>query len=217
MKKLLLLLLLCSPIEAATLATDNFNRADADVGANWASPANGWLIVSNVAVPETLGSDCIAAYDAGITWPADQYSQAKVTVTGTAGSPGVVVRTTAATDTLYWAVVNHGASNNVEVGRKVSGAYTFIASRTTTWVDGDVLRLEVSGTGAARILKVFKNGTQLGANIADASGGIDSGKPGIGYSSSATAASVDDWEGGSLTAASSVVPIIMSQRRRRSQ
>lgn len=179
---------------------DNFNRANENPMPNWLSTGNNFVVVSNAAAPSTLGSDCMSVYDGGITWPVDQYCQAKITVTGTLGGgrgPGVIVRGDASVNTNYRAVVDHAASNNVEVQRIVAGVYTQLATRTTTWVDGDVLRLEVTGTGASRVLKVFRNGTQLGANIADASGGIDAAnRPGLGYSSSETSASIDDWEAG---------------------
>lgn len=226
MKKLFvfLLLLLFSPkvLSAATLATDNFNRADQSNMTNWLNTADHWQVVSNTSTPTSFGSDALSVYDGSVSWPADQYSQAKLTVTSTLGGgrgPGVVVRAVTTGPSYYRAVLDHAASNNVEVGRMVSGTYTVLTNRTTTWVDGDVLRLEVTGTGASRVLKIFRNGTQLGADIADASGGIDAAnRPGLGFSSSVTSASADDWEGGSMAAGGTVVPVLVSsQRRRRNQ
>ena len=46
-------------------------------------------------------------------------------------------------------------------------------------------------------LQIFLNGTQVGADVTDNS--IASGSAGIAYSSTATSAAIDDWEGGPVT------------------
>lgn len=190
----------------AIIASDAFNRANTtgpDLGANWTNIAaggfatNGFQIVSNHVEPTSLGSDK-GAFWSGDVFPADQYSQVKVTVTGTGANAGVGPAVRMASDgTCYWAVVNKAASNNVVVGRKLAGTYATVGSglRTTTWVDGDTLRLEVQGS----TLRVYQNGVQLGADMTDTN--IVSGPAGIAYSSSTTVAQVDDWEGGNFAAA----------------
>lgn len=203
---ILLLIVFCRSVGAATLATDNFNRADAaDLGAAWdvQTGTQPWKILTNAVTPNSLGSDS-EENNNSVTWPDDQYSQAKITVTSTtAGDRGAGVMCRAATGawTNYRLVVSHAASANVNLSRRVAGTRTALANRTVTWVDGDVLRLEVTGTGANIVLKIFQNGSQLGADVADASGGIDSGRAGITYSSSTSApTTLDDWEGGSIVA-----------------
>ena len=188
----------------AVLATDDFNRANTtgpDLGANWTNVGapffadNGYQIVSNTAQPTTFGSDKLEYYS-GASFPANQYSQAKVTVTGTTGGTGlgVSVRSSSA-GTCYRVVVSKAVANNVVVGRVIAGVFATIDAFTATWVDGDVLKLEAQGTR----LRVFQNGVQLDIDFFDTN--IASGQPGIAYSSTTTAGSLDDWEGGTLSSA----------------
>lgn len=188
------------------IAYDNFDTADADLaGANWGvrDPAGGlgWDIVSNKIQPHTYAGDRANVYTSG-TFANNQYAQAVVAgVTGTGGpGVGVAVRMTPtnltlnANTTYYAACVNAAASNNVTVFRVVADAFTQITQRTQAFSDGDMLRLEASGT----TLRVFRNGVQLGADITDAN--IASGSPGVAYNSTITAGTLDDWEGGDITA-----------------
>jgi hypothetical protein len=71
-------------------------------------------------------------------------------------------------------------------------------SRTTTWVDGDTIRLEITGIGSTTTLIVYQNGAQLGAAISDTGAALTGGKPGIFHStgSGITVSTVNDWEGG---------------------
>lgn len=194
----------------AIIASDDFNRANTtgpDLGTNWTNVSsggfagNGFQIVSNHAEPTTLSSDKLEMYT-GAVFPADQYAQAKLTVTGTSGSsgPGVAVRC-GSDGTCYRATLSKAASDNLDVARFIAGAFTLVAHRTTTWVDGDTLRLEVQGT----TLRVYQNGSQVGADMTDS--GIASGAAGIAYTETATVAQVDDWEAGSLAAAADDPPI----------
>ncbi len=181
------------------LATDNFNRANADpIGNPWTSAGDGgqFKIVSNAATPNALGSDC-SAFENTVTWPNDQYSQAKVTVTGTdGGGRGIGVGVRMATNRNYYRLaIDHASSNNVRLNKKVNGTSTQIWLRTVTLVDGDTLYLEVQGT--TLIAKL--NGVEIGASATDSS--LSSGAAGICYSSTATSASEDDWEGGDFSSA----------------
>lgn len=185
-------------------ATDDFNRANsASMGANWTTVtgvnlnANGFDIVSNTAQPALRTMDSMELWNA-FSFPNDQYAQAALTMTGTTTGigPGVFVRGTTATNgPCYRATATKSATNNVEVLRQdATPAYVSLGQRTTTWVDGDVLRLEVQGT----TLRVYQNGTQLGADITDST--YASGSAGIVYSaSSATVPQIDTWEAGSLS------------------
>jgi hypothetical protein len=186
----------------AVLATDPFTGSGA-LSANWTQQNTDgtFTLVTNAAQPTSFGGDAANNYNA-ITWPDDQYSQAKVTVAGGTGDAGLGVACRMATGarTYYFAVVNKAASNNVSICKFVAGTFTLIASRTITWVDGDVLKLQVTGAGPVT-LEVFQNGTQLGADISDSTSTIASGRAGIKHSSSTTSGFVDDWEGGSVDTA----------------
>lgn len=192
------------------LATDDFNRADTvgpDLGINWtnvfagAFASNGFQITSNVAVPTTLGSDKLEIYT-GVTFPADQYAQAKITVTGTSAQtgPGPAVRG-AVDGSCYRVVVNKRVADNVEIQKFVGATFSSLGLRTALWVDGDTLRIEAQGTS----IRVHQNGAQLGASATDSA--LVSGFPGISYSSTSTTASVDDWEGGTFSVEADNSPI----------
>lgn len=188
------------------LATDNFNRADANpIGGNWttANNHNAMQIVSNTCQPSSLLVDCGAYYNA-ITWPDDQYAQVKVTVnsTGTGVGIGLFCRQAAAANTCYRLVASHAASNNIELGKFVTGTFTGIWTRTQAFTDGDILRLEVQGT----TLRAYFNGAQIGADTTDSS--IASGNAGIAYSSATSATTLlDDWEGGDFASGTPEVGI----------
>lgn len=187
----------------AVLGSDAFTRAnETPVASPWTQVYTGgtrtFNLASNALAPTLLSQDGVYKYT-GPTWPNDQYSQCTCTVTGTGADtgPGVTVRcgSPSASSTWYRLSINKAASNNLVLYKSVAGALTRIAQRTITFTDGHTLRLEVSGT----TLSIFYDGVLQGATVTDS--GIASGEAGLGYSSTSTAATVDDWEGGDLTAA----------------
>jgi hypothetical protein len=184
----------------ATFVADSFNRTNqTPIAGNWTTaPVNpGWqalALVSNQVVPTNAVADGEAYYSAMI-WPDDQYSKAKLYVTGTGGAAqgiGLLVRQSASAVTHYRLVVDHASSGNVALGKHVAGTYTSLATVTQSWTDGAVWELRVTGTK----LQIFLNGTQVGADVTDNS--IASGSAGIVYSSTETSAAIDDWEGGQV-------------------
>jgi len=205
------LILLASPAWAdTTIATDNFNRSDdPSLGANWTEMRSGatFDLVTNSARPGNLGFDCHAFWNAD-SFPDDQYAQAAITVTGTTSQtgPGVVVRASGldGTRNFYAVHVDHAASNNVEISKRVAGTFTHLAYFTTTWVDGDVVKLSAVGTTIA----VYQNGSLLGSTT-DAS--VSSGSAGVTYSSTATAAIIDNWEGGSVSSGPAIVQHVINE------
>lgn len=187
----------------SVLATDNFNRANAaNLGANWTEELGGWSIVSNAAVPDNLGGSDSIGYWNAITWPNDQYSQAKITVTGTTGNSqglGVTVRKSTSTVARYRLVADHAAANNMELA-VFNTAYTSLWQRTQAFTNGDTIYLEAQGTTIIGKL----NGVAVGA--ATTNSAIASGKAGIGFSSFETAAVLDDWEGGDFATTAKAPP-----------
>src|SRR5205814_109515 len=137
----------------AILATDGFDRANANpIGAPWTTTSgeSAMQIVGNVATPSTLASDC-GAYYSGITWPADHYSKAKLSVTGTAGSQAgarLKVRQASGANTYYLLVVDHAATLNVALQKVIAGVFTTLTGFPVTqaWTDGDTWELWVVGT-----------------------------------------------------------------------
>jgi hypothetical protein len=182
---------------SSVVATDNFNRANETnlVNPPWDSPAGtaGLKLASNVVTPNSLAADETAIYVNAI-WPDNQYSQVQVTITSD-GTPtmgiGVGVRMGTA-PAGYRLVVNDIGAQNVNLGKSTGAGFTSLLSAATTYAAGDTYMLQVSGS----ILKVFKNGVQIGSDVYDTA--LQSGKAGIYYSSTAISASVDNWEGGAM-------------------
>lgn len=182
-----------------TVLFDDFNRADVGtLAGNWTTGGGtegAMAIVGNAATTSNINADCGSNYTA-ITLPNDQYSKAKLYVTGVSGpgdwGPGLKVRGSTAARTQYRLSCNHAATNNITLAKFIAEAYTVLTGWPVTlaWTDGDTWELRVIGT----TLRVFRNGVQVGSDVTDAS--ITAGSPGITYSSLASTASIDDWEGG---------------------
>lgn len=179
--------------------TDSFTRADnADLGADWSAVGSesAWAIATNKAAPSSQFSDCSEVYVSG-SFADDQYAQGvlgTITTDAAGQGPGVLVRGTTAARTYYGVVCS---TQGTELRKLSGGVHSALATDATIWANGDVVRLEVSGT----TLTVKRNGVTISAlTTPDAT--IASGRPGLNFSSSSTTAcTIDDWEGGDLTAA----------------
>lgn len=159
------------------LATDNFTRANESPlsqGGNWSNPGSLFFqLTGNVALPVDASNDDHSWYT-GVAFPDDQY--ASVTLNSPGAWPaeagiGVMLRFADANN-LYRIVTD---TTEVAVAKQQSGAYSLITTRATTFATGDVLRAEIQGT----TLRVFKNGVQLGADIADGATTLAAGSPGL--------------------------------------
>lgn len=188
------------------LSTDDFNRADnAQLGVNWSNRKGGDTSfgISTNRLSIGLNQDTFSFYN-GMSFSSDQYSQmALSSLSGTNDQTGlgVCVRcdTTnlgggAAYINMYYAVVNTKASLNVTVSKFVADTYTMLSQRTQAWTDGDILRLEAQGS----TLRVYRNGTQMGADITDSS--ISVGAAGVAHGASFATGFGDNWEGGDIAA-----------------
>ena len=175
--------------------TDNFNRSNSNpIGGNWTTIPNNvaMKIVSNTIQPGDVAQDSAAFYNAA-SFDSNQYSQIKITTSGTGASAGMGVDVRVAGDgSLYRLVATHAASNNVELRRFNCCSSAQIWQRTQAFTDGDTLRLEAQGTH----LRAYLNGTQIGSEVIDTN--IATGSPAVAFSSTLTSASGDDWEGGNL-------------------
>jgi hypothetical protein len=168
---------------------DDFARGDyADLGANWTPLQTTFKILSQTAQPEDFVSDACERYS-GVTWTADQSSEAKVTVVGGTGGSGIGVaaRCSASAVTFYRLVI--GGSGDWELSWFNAGAFNSLASGNVTYVAGAVIKLSAVGT---TITSTY-NGSQL--EIPRTHSGITSGFPGVAYSSETTSGNLDDWTG----------------------
>ena len=208
---------------------DDFNRADGTL-----VPANGWSDFSSNGVgPGTMGgapmavaSNHVAINNSGFDgaaiytgrgWANDQYASCALTETsgGTVGSgQGLLVRASfpGAVGQGYRLVVLGGASNpNVELARFSGGSYVMLEQVRTTHTDGDVYTLRAVGQGQQTVLEVLRNGTVIQSYNDNNPAALNSGWPGVAYSSTLVNSYGDDFEAGEwegLGATAPTTPIL---------
>ncbi len=176
--------------------TDDFNRADGPLGANWTKPPaseNNLVIVNNQVGVDVESSHNYAFWSAD-SFSEDQYSE--VTMVNIGLWNGVIVRAKAGVDEFYLVIVTSDHTYSIYV-RTASG-YTDLADGfAETWSPGDIVGLEASGSGPVN-LTLLKNGNPV-LTYTDSTYNITGGSPGIGiWSSSGSNLRVDNWEGGDL-------------------
>jgi hypothetical protein len=188
------------------IATDDFNRADGGLGANWTTAQNQLapLIVSNVVQPNAVGSTESAAFYTATSFSPNQYSQVVLVqiLTDFNRHAGVLLRCQAGVQT-YYEIMCFGALGTtcfLTIDKYVSASSTALASGSAlvTINPNDVLRASVDSTHTIRITV---NGVSAFAPTTDASSPIASGQPGINVHTSAnltTDSKIDNWEGGDL-------------------
>lgn len=166
--------------------SDNFNRANGSLGANWTqAPADGFSVWNN-ALSTANASYPELAYWSANTFSANQYGQMTVpSITGNWVAVGVAVRVSAGN---CYAASWHD-TNVLDLHKVVSGTDTTIGT-TSTVAAGDTIRIEVSGTS----ISVKKNGTVVIGPLTDSS--LASGSAGVYGNGSG--AQGDNWAGGDL-------------------
>jgi hypothetical protein len=130
--------------------SDNFNRGDGEIGANWIEDSGDIDIVSNTAQSQTADVFNRARYASALA-SSDHYSQADV-ITGKTCI--VTVRQAGSAHTNYQAR-RGGAWSTYRIYKVVSGTETLLVSGTD---DGDAtctIKMECNGS----TLTMYKNGT----------------------------------------------------------
>ena len=194
MKRLLplcaLLAWLVVGVSALTLpATDNFNRADADIGANWTELGNassnpGFLVSSNAvkANPTPGGGAAAFAMWNADSFTADQYSQFTFT---TSGNMALAVRLadngSGKANGYIWRVLGG------TISKASNGSVTTLVSSISAPAVGSVCKMVIAGT----TITVYDDGVSIGST-SDAT--YASGSPGL-YGTSGNAGTADDWTG----------------------
>lgn len=173
--------------------TDNFNRADGGLGANWTT-AGGFsalTIVSNTCKGSFGSQHNVSVYTGAGTAPADQYAQFKVT--NPAGFIGPVLRHDGGT-AFYTCYYNAGTAT---IYKWSGGSANQIGSGSTiTPAVNDVVYLEAVGT--ALTMKVN------GATVCTATDSSITAAGYVGIDLYDNVAAVDDFEGGAVAADVSV-------------
>jgi hypothetical protein len=188
----------------AALYTDNFNRADETPlnATTWPLTGTGSFNLATNQVSHPNDANDNEVYYSAASALGDQYCQVKFTkAPGDASEQGVGVVcrhiASGATRTFIRAVVDN--SGAITVRAFAAGTGTLIGSNAGTFTTGDVLRMEVTGTSPNIVVKVFKNGVQVGVNFTGVTG-PNTGKPGMCFSSSTSnTMTLDDWEAGDFS------------------
>jgi hypothetical protein len=178
------------------VASDNFNRADGFLGANWTKPPasqNNLVIVNNQVGVDVEDSHNYAFWSAN-SFSQDQYSQVRISNVGPWN--GVIVRAQLIIDRFYLAFV-FGVNDYRIYLRKDGLYYELITGTTETWAAGDIIGLEAAGLNPVQ-LTLLRNGNPV-LTYTDTTENLFGGSPGIGiYSPSGYHLAIDDWEGGNL-------------------
>jgi len=182
------------------VATDNFNRANGALGANWSNTFDTPPQIVSNAVQNVNAADNTAFWSAN-SFSNNQYSQITVTQWGTGSYSGVIIRANAS-DYVIGQYVNHLGGYGIfwlNGGAYTQIGSTYVASKS----DGDVLVLEAEGT----TFRLFINGIERVSGV-NASAPA-SGSAGIIASDDTATAIIDDWEGGNITAPAASTPLRM--------
>lgn len=187
-----------------TLASDNFNRADANpLDGSWTQLASGGgfgpaQLVSNAVEGASAGVNADSWFN-GISWPNDQWAQ--ITVIGLSNSfIGISLRqSTSGAETAYRFVFGQGSTGGsvpyiIQLAN--AGSFSTLRSGSATLNNGDLISAEAIGTTLN-----FYVGASLIDSVSDAT--IASGAAGfmIAPISSTGNAILDDFSGGSFSAA----------------
>lgn len=168
--------------------SDDFNRADGSLGANWTTVSGSPSIVSNAAANGS-NANSVARHNTELP-SADHYAQADATNPGTGYDEGVLVRFSASAMTCYMGRYSSG-TGAWEIHKWVAGTATLLGSLTeaapaSPWT----LRLEAQGTA----LRLYGNGV-LKVSLTDSS---VAGNLQAGFRLNATSNTADNFQAGTL-------------------
>ncbi len=171
------------------IASDDFNRADGGLGANWTTSkfvAHPPQIASNQAVGgNALGGTSGAIYTA-VTFGPDQYSKMVISAKG-AGDFAPWVRAVSPGDTVSGYYAEWTSGSQVQIFKTTA---QFLASASIGILNiGDAIELRVSGT----TLSAYLNNTLV---VQATDSDHATGQPGFEIDISTSA--IDSWEGGDI-------------------
>jgi hypothetical protein len=180
------------------IRTDNFQRANGSLGANWTSPSGtsgmgALAIVSDAASYTTSGSAGDAVWTAD-TFTANQSSQITFGAVNTTESyAGVYARHNASTGYLALCWYNAQSSRS-ECNLYLGTSTTPVASVPQSFATGDTLKIIATGSSPVTV-QVLYNGTQI-INYSDTTNNATSGAPGFAmYNASGSPWTVTSWTG----------------------
>lgn len=162
-----------------TTKTETFNFTENPLSTNWDTAQNAGLksTASGANASTSTGFPVSIWKTSDYTFNADQSSEVTITGAGAFDYAGCVVRYAATGGGVGYMAYYSSDESRLYVKYYTGGAASSTIRLTTgfTMANGDTLKLEVTGT----TLKVYKNGTQVGADITDSN--VSSGQPGVAY------------------------------------
>ena len=172
-------------------ASDDFNRANGGLGANWTNVSDGGLAISSQVVAGTAGAGVSGdIWNAG-AFTSDQYSQVEVTSTQLTGGQwiGPMVRAqnsgqNAYVGIYYW---NNG-SPNLMLFKRSGGNWTQLGSTFNSGALAAGTQLQLKAVGST--ISFLQNGVP---RISATDTSLSGGGPGI---MSFGTGKVDNWSGG---------------------
>ena len=197
LKLLLLLALVASALVvvphsafAATTATDDFNRANGSLGANWTDMNDAGLAIASQQVVGT-NNGYSGDIRTGESYASDQYSQIEITSTQLSGGQwiGAAVRAQNGGQDTYLGLYFWNNGNPVMMlFKRLGGGWTQLGSTYASGALAAGTQLTLSATGSS--LTFSENGV---ARIASSDSSLTGGAPGIMAFGTPAA---DNWSGG---------------------
>src|SRR6516162_2831991 len=195
---LLLIPLFIFPQDAlAATASDDFNRANGSLGANWTNVTDGGMAIVSQAAAGTAAAGVSGDIRTAETYTSSQYSQVQVTSTQLTGGQwiGPMVRAQNGGLKAYVGIYlwNNGSPNLQLFRRSGTNSWTQLGSTYNTGPLTAGTQLEVIATGST--ISFLENGVVL---ISATDTSLTGGAPGI---MSYGTGQVDNWSGGSGSSA----------------
>ncbi len=200
-----------TPLTLATLASDNFNRANApNLGPNWAVGPGYYALqiindqIESAGQGQPPGTGHGKEYYTAVSFPSDQWSQGQV-IASNVDINGAIVRYQGSVDTHYVGFVNvlgPAGTCTVTMDRDISGAPVVLAtdSRYCSVSSGDYVRLQAQGSLLSYI--DVTTGTLLLTAIDTM---ITGGSPGWSLNPQGGTPIAANWSGGAFTNVSGVM------------
>jgi hypothetical protein len=185
------------PSGTTMVASDNFNRAGANLGSNWTNVLSSpdIIIVNTKAYVGGEPTTNASAFWNANTFSTDQYSKDKwYGVSG--GYGGVAVRMSGIGSSRNYYALATDSFSRWTIIKVINGVQTNLGNGSITWVDGDIQEVRVVGN----TITAYRNGTLLGS-ATDSS--LTSGNPGLYLQGN----QADDWEGGNIGTSPTPTPV----------
>src|SRR6516165_5783968 len=181
----------------AATASDNFNRANGSLGANWTDTSDGGLAIVSQQVAGTASAGVSGDIRTGESYTSDQYSQVQVTSTQLTGGQwiGPMVRAqngglNAYVGIYYW---NNGSPNLELFERSGINSWTQLGATYNSGALSAGTQLQVMAVGST--ISFLQNGI---VRISATDTTLTGGAPGI---MSYGTGQVDNWSGGTGSSA----------------